>query len=208
VFPAFLDTCVLLKLYLCDTLLSIAEAGVYRPLWSPMVITELERNLARRGLDEKRITHRVEQMNGAFPDALVTGYEGLIGEMANDPKDRHVLAAAVRSGAEVFGHRESPRFPARDGPSLRHSCGQPGCIPARLQSPDALIQASAIVTGGGLHLLHIPAGHLVRWPGRGGRVHQGSYPRGQVLVTALVSYRDPALVSRCGLPSALPLPAP
>jgi predicted nucleic acid-binding protein len=102
VFPVFLDTCVLLKPYLCDTLLSIAEAGVYRPLWSPMVMTELERNLARRGLDEKRITHRVEQMNVAFPDALVTGYEALIGEMANDPKDRHVLAAAVRSGAEVL----------------------------------------------------------------------------------------------------------
>jgi hypothetical protein len=45
VFPVFLDTCVLLKPYLCDMLLSIAEAGVYRPLWSPMVMAELERNL-------------------------------------------------------------------------------------------------------------------------------------------------------------------
>jgi len=50
VFPVFLDTCVLLKSYPCDTLLSIAEAGVYRPLWSPMVMAELERNLARLGL--------------------------------------------------------------------------------------------------------------------------------------------------------------
>jgi RNA polymerase sigma-70 factor (ECF subfamily) len=31
---------------------------------------------------------------------------------------------------------------------------------------------------------------------------------GQVLVTALVSYRDPGLVSRCGLPSSLPLRGP
>jgi hypothetical protein len=45
--PAFLDTCVLLKPYLFDALLSIAEAGLYRPLWSPMVMVELERNLAR-----------------------------------------------------------------------------------------------------------------------------------------------------------------
>ncbi|HUY45817.1 MAG TPA: PIN domain-containing protein [Streptosporangiaceae bacterium] len=66
-FPVFLDTCVLLKPYLCDTLLSIAEAGVYRPLWSPMVLRELERNLIRRGLDEKQIRHRTGQMNGGLP---------------------------------------------------------------------------------------------------------------------------------------------
>ncbi|HUY47411.1 MAG TPA: hypothetical protein VMV92_17055 [Streptosporangiaceae bacterium] len=42
---------MLLKPYLCDALLSIAEAGVYHPLWSPMVMAELERNLARRGLE-------------------------------------------------------------------------------------------------------------------------------------------------------------
>ena len=110
-FPVFLDTCVLLRPYLCDTLLSIAEAGVYRPLWSPMVMTELERNLGRRGLDEKQITHRVAQMNGAFPDALVTGYEALIGDMTNDPKDRHVLAAAVRSGAEALVAENLRDFP-------------------------------------------------------------------------------------------------
>ena len=34
-----LDTCVLLKSYLCDTLLSIAEVGAFRPLWSDHVMT-------------------------------------------------------------------------------------------------------------------------------------------------------------------------
>ncbi len=109
--PAFLDTCVLLKSYLCDTLLSIAEAGVYRPLWSPMVMAELERNLARRGLDEKQVAHRIDQMNQAFPDAVVTGYEAMISDMANDPKDRHVLAAAIRGGAEVLVTENLRDFP-------------------------------------------------------------------------------------------------
>lgn len=33
-FRAMLDTCVLFKPLLCDTLLSIAEEGLYLPLWS------------------------------------------------------------------------------------------------------------------------------------------------------------------------------
>jgi hypothetical protein len=39
-------------------------------------------------------------MNAAFDDALVIGYESLIDQMDNDPKDRHVLAAAVTAGAD------------------------------------------------------------------------------------------------------------
>lgn len=111
VFPAFLDTCVLLKPYLCDTLLTTAEAGIYRPLWSPSVMAELERNLARWGLDSKQVTHRVQQMNEAFPDALVTGYDALIADVTNHPKDRHVLAAAVRGGAEALVTENFRDFP-------------------------------------------------------------------------------------------------
>ena len=33
-FLAFLDTCVLYPAYLCDTLLRLAEAEAYRPLWT------------------------------------------------------------------------------------------------------------------------------------------------------------------------------
>ena len=34
----FIDTCVLFKAYVSDTLLSIAEAGAFRPLWSDDVL--------------------------------------------------------------------------------------------------------------------------------------------------------------------------
>ncbi|HMA95495.1 MAG TPA: hypothetical protein VKP30_22555 [Polyangiaceae bacterium] len=37
-----------------------------------------------------------------FPEADVTDYEPLIAAMQNDPKDRHVVAAAVKSGAQVI----------------------------------------------------------------------------------------------------------
>ncbi len=101
-FPAFLDTCVLYPAYLCDTLLRLADASAYRPLWSADVLTELRRNQVARGISPDRVEHRVAQMARSFPDALVTGYESLVEVMTNDAKDRHVLAAAVRAGAEVL----------------------------------------------------------------------------------------------------------
>jgi len=39
-------------------------------------------------------------MNAAFEDALVTGYEALIDQMGNDPKNRHVRTAAVIAEAD------------------------------------------------------------------------------------------------------------
>ena len=96
-FPAFLDTCVLYPAYLCDTLLRLAEASAYRPLWSADVFVELRRNLIDRGIPPDRVDRRLGQMSRSFPDALVAGYESLIEGMTNHPKDRHVLAAAVRA---------------------------------------------------------------------------------------------------------------
>jgi predicted nucleic acid-binding protein len=100
-FPAFLDTCVLYPAYLCDTLLRLAEASAYRPLWSADVLAELRRNLNERGISPERIDRRLAQMTRSFPDALVAGYDSLTDGMTNHPKDRHVLAAAVRANAEV-----------------------------------------------------------------------------------------------------------
>jgi hypothetical protein len=69
-----LDTCVLIKSYLCDTLLSIAEEGVYRPLWSEHVLAELRRNLVKAGAKQEAVEHRLAQMAAYFPDARVTSY--------------------------------------------------------------------------------------------------------------------------------------
>jgi hypothetical protein len=52
-FPAFPGTCALYGAYLYDTLLCLAEAGTYRPLWSAGVLDELERNLLERGLQKE-----------------------------------------------------------------------------------------------------------------------------------------------------------
>ncbi len=70
-FPAFLDTCTLYGAYLCDSLLRLAEAGTYRPLWSADVLVGLERALVARGLTEDAVKYRIGEMRRAFPDAEV-----------------------------------------------------------------------------------------------------------------------------------------
>ncbi|MER5367942.1 PIN domain-containing protein [Streptomyces sp. NPDC002722] len=106
-----LDTCVLFPNHLRDTLLRLAEAELYEPLWSTDILDELTRNVGERigALKAKGI---VEAMAGTFPDSLVSGYEVLIPAMANDPKDRHVLAAAVRGQAQAVVTLNVKDFPA------------------------------------------------------------------------------------------------
>ena len=98
---AMLDACVLYPVYLCDTFLRLAEADLFRPQWSAEIVNEVRRNLVARGVPENAVDRRMAAMDRYFPDASITEFETLIEEMTNDPKDRHVLAAAVRGQAAV-----------------------------------------------------------------------------------------------------------
>ena len=109
-FPVFFDTCVLFGGTLNDTLLRLGEVGAYRILWSEGVLLELERALSER-VGPDRAARRVSAMRTAFPDAAVADYEDLVDAMTCDPKDRHVLAAAVRGGAEVLVTFNTKDFP-------------------------------------------------------------------------------------------------
>lgn len=110
-FPAFLDTCVLFSPTLTDTLLRIADEDAFRPHWSRDVLDELSTVLVRKGVPTDRVEKRISAMELAFQDASVTGYEPLVNAMTCDPKDRHVLAAALHARCEVlvtFNVRDFP----------------------------------------------------------------------------------------------------
>lgn len=97
---------------LADLLLRLAEAKTFRALWSPDVLAELERNLVLKlDVAPVKARKRIDAMRVHFPDALVTGYEGLVEAMVCDPKDRHVLAAAVKSKAELLVTANIRDFP-------------------------------------------------------------------------------------------------
>ena len=116
-FKAVLDTCVLYPAHLRDTLLRLAERGLYLPLWSEDILNELTDNLNER-IEPESVERLSVEMHRSFPEAEVTGYKPLIESMECDPKDRHVLATAVRAeaGALVtFNIRDFPETSTRHG---------------------------------------------------------------------------------------------
>jgi predicted nucleic acid-binding protein len=120
-FSAPLDTCVLVPSRARDVLLETASTGAYRPLWSSEILGELDRTLrllqSKRGMSPEEsaayLTRLSRQMETAFPDALVTGWEPLIETIRlPDPDDRHVVAAAWAGRADVIVTDNLSDFPA------------------------------------------------------------------------------------------------
>lgn len=112
-YPAVLDACVLLPMPLADTLLRMAETPrLYLPKWSEETIQEITRNLMGKwDKTPDQAKHREDALRSHFPEALVAGCEQLIPVMKNDAKDRHVLAAAVVSGAKLIVTYNLKHFP-------------------------------------------------------------------------------------------------
>ncbi len=111
-YTAVLDACVLVPIALADTLLRVAEKGLYRPLWSDRILAEAQAATEEihPGMDAGK---RFAQMREAFEDALVTGWEELEpGIRLPDQDDRHVLAAAIRGGAHGIITANAKDFPA------------------------------------------------------------------------------------------------
>lgn len=101
-FIVVLDANVLFPFTLRDTLLRAAALHFYQVRWSAQILEEMTRNLVSTGTMpyDKAVRLRAI-MEREFPEAEVTGYESLIASMPNHEKDRHVVAAAVKSGAQV-----------------------------------------------------------------------------------------------------------
>lgn len=101
-FVVVLDANVLFPFTLRDTLLRAAAAGFYQVRWSSQILDEMARNLVSTGMMSEEKANRLRSvMEREFPEAEVKGFEGLIAAMENDEKDRHVVAAAVKAGAQV-----------------------------------------------------------------------------------------------------------
>jgi predicted nucleic acid-binding protein len=114
-FKVVLDANVLYPFSLRDTLLRLAERGLYVLAWSERILDEVSRNLVEDGRADEATAARLQAaMRAAFPEALVDADAVAATEpaMTNDPGDRHVLATAVVAGAEGIVTFNARHFPA------------------------------------------------------------------------------------------------
>jgi predicted nucleic acid-binding protein len=110
---AVIDTCVLFKATVRGILLEAALHDLFRPVWSERILGELAGVLAARvPLTKEQAVERVRLTVQAFPDALVEVRPSLERRMRNDPKDRHVLAAAVIGRARFVVTENLKDFPS------------------------------------------------------------------------------------------------
>jgi predicted nucleic acid-binding protein len=112
-FVVVLDANVLYPYRVRDALLRFAEAGLFRARWSPTILDEWRRSLlARRPELEVSIDAQIRAIGRAFPESCVSGGDTLIGSLTlPDPDDRHVLATAIRTGAEHIVTENLKDFP-------------------------------------------------------------------------------------------------
>jgi predicted nucleic acid-binding protein len=87
-----------------DLLIRVAMARLVQAKWTEKILDELDQALiGKYHLSEEKVIKRRERMYAANPDGIVEGYEYLVeGLKLRDPNDRHVLAAAVKCGAQVI----------------------------------------------------------------------------------------------------------
>lgn len=114
-FVVFYDANVLYPNRLRDLLIRVAQTRMFQAKWSSDVLDEVFRNilLNRPDLDSSKLDRTRELMCAAVDDCLVTGYESLVsGLVLPDPGDRHVLAAAIKCGAQVIVTDNLRDFPA------------------------------------------------------------------------------------------------
>lgn len=100
-----LDANVLYPPSLRDLLLTLAALDAFDVRWSREILDEVTRNVLADNPDvepAKFVEHTIGSMRQAFPDAMVPADQELIDQLDNDPKDRHVAATALASGAQAI----------------------------------------------------------------------------------------------------------
>jgi hypothetical protein len=113
-FTVVYDACTLYPAPLRDLLMRLAQSGIVRARWSERILDECFRSIAseRPDLPPKALQRTRALMCAAVADCLVTGYEEIERAIElPDADDRHVVAAAIRCGAQAIVTYNLKDFP-------------------------------------------------------------------------------------------------
>lgn len=115
-FTVLLDACVFYSAPLRDLLLQLAFKGVFRGRWTDQIHDEWIRSLLknRPDIDESALERTRAIINKSVLGGLVTDYEKLITTVSlPNPDDRHVLAAAISTQAQIIVTYNTKDFPSK-----------------------------------------------------------------------------------------------
>jgi predicted nucleic acid-binding protein len=111
------DANILFSRTLRDYVLYAADEGAIEVHWSRQILAEMSRNLRENLGFSHDSTARLEQlMNDYIEYALVEvdpGHLAAVEAVEMDPKDRHVLAAALSADADILLTENTKDFPAQ-----------------------------------------------------------------------------------------------
>lgn len=113
-FTAVIDSNVFYGARLRSLVLFAAQTKLFRARWTDEITEEWVRNLLKKRPDISRdqLQSTIDALNNAVENCIVEGYEDLIPAMKlPDDNDRHVLAAAVRTCANVIVTFNTKDFP-------------------------------------------------------------------------------------------------
>jgi predicted nucleic acid-binding protein len=114
-FTVVIDTDVLVGALTRNIILSLAEAGIFRARWSSTTIDdEFVAFFVRKYPDKEALGPKQKgAIERAFPEGRIEVDPRLMQDLGlPDPKDRHVLAAAIQTKAAVIVTNNLKDFPA------------------------------------------------------------------------------------------------
>lgn len=111
-FTCVLDTNIIVPIEVRDLLFWFEHFDLYTVKWSKHIFDEWVTVMERMDVPVAEIKKRIGWANKAFPDAMVQNYEQLIDSLElPDEKDKHVLAAAIKTNANIIVTNNIKDFP-------------------------------------------------------------------------------------------------
>jgi hypothetical protein len=160
---AVLDACSLYPYVLRETLLHIAAAGLFQPIWSGRIVDEVVHHQLATGRLTAAAAAALRERLQPFASAWANPDEGLIARMTNHPRDRHVVATAVAAKATCIVTANLKDFP----PPALAPFGLQAVLPARFltdlyeRDPDGIRQVLERLAAGWEPATDVPT--LLTW---------------------------------------------